>query len=185
MLKIFSLLFLGTLLSIYTTEWLSVKPQKIIITTHNTAGNSYNVKAEETPEKNYANYCASCHGEKMDMFVDRKWKHGSSEQALFKAIKDGYPDEGMPGFDSAFTDKEISDLADYIITGIKNVDRYKFKEPATSNIFKTESLTIKLDTVTKGLAVPWGMAFLPNGEMLVTERGGKMFRITKKENYRK
>lgn len=133
-----------------------------------------------TPEANYKNYCAGCHGEKMDAFVDRKWKHGNSEQDLIKAIKTGYPDEGMPGFDAAFTDDEIKDLADYILTGIKNVNRYSFKEPVRSNIFKTESLTIRLDTVMSGISVPWGMAFLPNGEMLVTERGGKIFRVTKK-----
>jgi glucose/arabinose dehydrogenase len=132
-----------------------------------------------TPEENYKNYCAGCHGEKMDAFVDRKWKHGNSEQDLFKAIKVGYHDEGMPGFDSAFTDEEIKDLVDYIVTGIKNVQRYDFKEPVRSNIFKTESLTIRLDTVMSGINIPWGMAFLPNGEMLVTERGGKIFRVTK------
>ena len=132
-----------------------------------------------SPEENYKNYCSGCHGEKMDAFVDRKWKHGNSEQDLFKAIKVGYHDEGMPGFDSAFTDDEIKDLVDYIVTGIKNVQRYDFKEPVRSNIFKTESLTIRLDTVMSGITIPWGMAFLPNGEMLVTERGGKIFRVTK------
>lgn len=132
-----------------------------------------------TPEADYQNYCAGCHGEKMDAFVDRKWKHGNTEQDLFKAIKFGYPDEGMPGFDSAFTDDEIHDLADYIITGIKNVQRFDFKEPVRSNIFKTESMTIRLDTVMSGINIPWGMAFLPNGELLVTERAGKIFRVTK------
>jgi glucose/arabinose dehydrogenase len=131
-----------------------------------------------TPEANYKNYCAGCHGEKMDAFVDRKWKHGSSEQDLFKAIKVGYPDDGMPGFDAAFTDDEIKDLVDYIVTGIKNVQRFNFNEPVRSNIFKTESLTIRLDTVMSGISIPWGMAFLPDGEMLVTERGGKIFRVS-------
>lgn len=131
------------------------------------------------PEDNYKNYCAGCHGEKMDAFVDRKWKHGNSEQDLFKAVKTGYPDEGMPGFDSAFTDDEIKDLADYIVTGIKNVQRFNFRDSVRSNIFKTESLTIRLDTVMSGIKIPWGMAFLPNGELLVTERGGEIYRVTK------
>ncbi len=35
----------------------------------------------------------------------------------------------------------------------------------------------KADTVVSGLGVPWGMAFLPNGEMLVSERQGSIKRI--------
>ncbi len=69
-----------------------------------------------TPEKNYQEYCGGCHGEKMDAFVDRKWKHGTSEQELFKAIKVGYPDEGMPGFDSTFSSLEI--FLCFVVTGI-------------------------------------------------------------------
>ncbi|HZH96216.1 MAG TPA: cytochrome c, partial [Flavisolibacter sp.] len=58
------------------------------------------------PASNYKEYCSGCHGEEMNAFVDRKWKHGNTDEDLFKAIKVGYHDEGMPGFDTAFTDKE-------------------------------------------------------------------------------
>lgn len=33
---------------------------------------------------------------------------------------------------------------------------------------------LKLDTVVTGLKMPWATAFLPNGDLLVTERGGKL-----------
>ncbi len=147
------------------------------ITTFNVTDNS-NAFAPN-PEKNYQNYCGGCHGEKMDAFVDRKWKHGNSEKDLFKAIKTGYPDEGMPGFDSTFTDEEIKDLVDYIITGIKNVKRYESTESLRSNIFKTELLTVRLDTVAKGFNIGWAAAFLPNGEFLITEKDGRLFRVGK------
>ena len=73
--------------------------------------------------KNYTNYCGGCHGEKLDAFVNRNWKHGSTRQDLFTAIKKGYADEGMPDFDITFTDEETYELADYILTGIKNHKR--------------------------------------------------------------
>ena len=36
----------------------------------------------------------------------------------------------------------------------------------------------KIETVAEGLSYPWAIAFLPNGEILVTERSGQLRRIT-------
>ena len=131
-------------------------------------------------EAHYKNFCSGCHGEKMDAFVDRKWKYGNGKEDLFKAIKHGYPDGGMPAFDSAFTNDEIYALSDYILSGIENLKRYEFKKvAATDNLFVSEDQNIRLDTVVKGLGSPWAMAFLPNGEMLVTEKSGKLHLIKK------
>lgn len=129
---------------------------------------------------NYKNYCAGCHGEKMDMFVDRKWKHGNKKEDLFKAIKFGYDNDGMPAFGGSLSDKEINALADYILTGVKNVNKYTSEDKPSSDVFKTEQLTVKLDLVAEGMDVPWGMAFLPAGELLVTDRSGKLFRVKDK-----
>jgi len=37
----------------------------------------------------------------------------------------------------------------------------------------------ELETVVKGISVPWGMAWLPNGDMLVTDRKGDLYRVAK------
>jgi glucose/arabinose dehydrogenase len=39
---------------------------------------------------------------------------------------------------------------------------------------KSQLTPIHVSVVTKGLDHPWGLAFLPNGDMLVTERGGRL-----------
>jgi len=50
--------------------------------------------------------------------------------------------------------------------------------PAAGQITKAPAATtkqaIKAETVAKGLVHPWGLAFLPGGRMLVTERPGRM-----------
>lgn len=130
--------------------------------------------------KNYTSFCGGCHGEKMDAFVDRSWKHGSSRKDLFTAIKKGYADEGMPDFDTTFTDEETYELADYILTGIENRKRYDFKKDAVKeNFFSSKDIDIRLDTIVKINSVGWGMKFLPNGDMLYTEKSGKLYRVTK------
>ena len=55
--------------------------------------------------------------------------------------------------------------------------------PATAQITKapaqvTERI-IKLETIAKRLNHPWGLAFLPDGRLLVTERPGRMRVISK------
>ena len=45
--------------------------------------------------------------------------------------------------------------------------------------FQTEREKIRVTVVTKGLDHPWGMAFVPNGDLLVTERPGRLRVIRK------
>ncbi len=42
---------------------------------------------------------------------------------------------------------------------------------------QSERHRFRVEIVAEGLAHPWGMAFLPNGELLVTEKAGRLLRI--------
>lgn len=47
---------------------------------------------------------------------------------------------------------------------------------------QTERHTLSLETISEGLNHPWGIAFLPSGDMLVTERSGTLNIITQDGN---
>lgn len=49
-------------------------------------------------------------------------------------------------------------------------------EPATVDII-TDQDRLRVETVAQGLESPWAIAFLPGGDMLVTERPGRMRRV--------
>jgi glucose/arabinose dehydrogenase len=44
---------------------------------------------------------------------------------------------------------------------------------------KLTEANLQVDTVATGLTMPWASALLPNGDMLVTERGGKLRLVSK------
>jgi glucose/arabinose dehydrogenase len=52
-------------------------------------------------------------------------------------------------------------------------------QPAAGREFDTEKGRIRVATVTEGLENPWGLAFLPDGRMLVTERPGRLRLVEK------
>jgi aldose sugar dehydrogenase len=51
-------------------------------------------------------------------------------------------------------------------------------EPAAGEQFLSSAGPLKVETVAGGLVHPWALAFLPDGNMLVTERPGRMRVVT-------
>ena len=66
-------------------------------------------------EKIYAQYCSSCHGEQVDAFVDRVWKHGNSKKELVESISNGYVNSGMPAWKGIIDSKDIDKLVELIL----------------------------------------------------------------------
>ncbi|MEM6629708.1 MAG: PQQ-dependent sugar dehydrogenase [Bacteroidota bacterium] len=135
---------------------------------------------EEAPsltEVQFTQYCSGCHGAQMQAFVDREWKHGKTKDSIVLSIKSGFADAGMPAFDSTFSDQEVANLADYILTGLEKAAIYDFDEAPSSNIFPTEAgFSLQLDTIATGMKSVWGMAFLPDGSMLINDKSGEIYR---------
>jgi len=128
---------------------------------------------------NYQNYCAGCHGDNLEKFAAKKWMEEEGTASAFKSIKFGIEDIGMPSFQKAFTDEEIEALAAYVQKGIP-ADKSKLKPAVTpGGIMVSESQRFIVDTVVSGLNVPWGLVFLPNGDLLISERAGTLHRFSK------
>ncbi|MDP2083599.1 MAG: PQQ-dependent sugar dehydrogenase [Gemmobacter sp.] len=49
--------------------------------------------------------------------------------------------------------------------------------PAFATVVDTSAGQVKISAVVTGLVEPWGVAFLPDGAILVTERGGRLLRV--------
>jgi glucose/arabinose dehydrogenase len=137
---------------------------------------------DEPTEKIYTQYCASCHGEKVEAFVDRKWKHGNTKAELIASISNGYSDMGMPTWKETLSKKDIEKLADLIVENLAGVEQYKFANKPSSNVFSSEGMTVSLDTIATGFDSPWGFAQLPNRDYLISDRSGTLYHVDQKRN---
>lgn len=140
------------------------------------------VSNDTSPHENYQNYCATCHGPNMERFVGHDWKTGSTVESLSETIKNGNLEIGMPAFKEALSDKEINELANYILTEFDDVQDQEMGNPDLDGAITSQRQTFSMDTLITGLSRPWGMAFLPNGDIMVTERSGELFRFNKDGN---
>ena len=75
-------------------------------------------KSDRLPAENYRNFCAGCHGDNLEKFVDKVWMDEKGTVSVEKSIKDGIIEMGMPAFSKTFSDSEIKALAQYVKEGI-------------------------------------------------------------------
>lgn len=65
-----------------------------------------------------------------------------------------------------------------ITTAIAGLLNLFINHSAAATVVETERHQVQLNTIAEGLEFPWGMAFLTDGSLLVTERGGNLRHLT-------
>ncbi len=117
----------------------------------------------------YTASCSGCHGQQLQHFKILK-SHEKPAEALAQTIQKGNTDAGMPAFGETLSEQQIRELSAYI----KGFD-YEENHIVESSGDKDYTTEIVVD----GLEIPWGMEFLPGGDMLIAERKGVLSRFSK------
>jgi glucose/arabinose dehydrogenase len=130
-------------------------------------------------------YCASCHGSgltggRAQSLVDDAWTFGGDDRSIAQSIREGRANGAMPAFKATLSESQILALVTHIH---EEAMRPRLaiappRGPGPGDVVKSEKHAFKIELVADGLDTPWGMAFLPDGRVLVTERPGRLRFIT-------
>lgn len=132
--------------------------------------------------KKYGEVCASCHGPALQgaqapSMLDDVWAVGNGDDAtLAEVIKNGRVQNGMPAFGGMLTDQDIRAMVIFIREARARHQREgaKVAAPVANTVVQSEKHAFKLETVVEGVETPWGVAFLPDNRMLITEKDGQL-----------
>ncbi|MBC8039078.1 MAG: PQQ-dependent sugar dehydrogenase [Opitutaceae bacterium] len=131
--------------------------------------------------KIYAEFCASCHGAKLEggsapALLGATWKHGGDDASLAASIRDGRIQNGMPAFGATVSEKEIRGLVVYINeqAGHAASRRTPAPRPSEASATKGKLHDFQIETVVPGLREPYAIAFQPDGLVLITEKRGTL-----------
>ena len=124
--------------------------------------------------------CSSCHGTNVAEFVQKPWKNGNSRLELIRSIRDGWATVPGHNFSTQLKEQQILHLANYLLQSMTEQKDTRIQSAAPKdNKFVSEGMTVRLDTLLTELENPWGMVFLPNNDLVFTERSGKLWRVGK------
>jgi glucose/arabinose dehydrogenase len=128
----------------------------------------------------YTERCAACHGTdsaagRAPNLFDDQWVRAKDDEGIARVIADGVPQTEMIPFKEQLTDQQIWQLVAYLKTAGANAKpRPTFVADGDGQEIKSEKQTFTIEVVGRDIETPWGLAFLPDGRLLVTERAGKL-----------
>lgn len=126
----------------------------------------------------YADTCSGCHGANLSggrgpsliaALAQR------SDDQLVQTITKGVPGTEMPAFGQIFSADQIKQVVSHLHTAATSAAGASTKTvDPDKQVVQSEKQTFRIDVVARGLELPWGMVFLPDGRMLVSERPGRL-----------
>jgi glucose/arabinose dehydrogenase len=133
------------------------------------------------PAKIVTEFCIACHNQNLvgnpaPNLVDGLWAHGGNDESVLRSIRQGYPNSGMQAFEGILTEPEMQGVLKYIreLAVEYTAGRIKHPKPPDSVIVASERHGFRVETFIPDLDTPWGLAFLPNNEIALTEREGRL-----------
>lgn len=128
----------------------------------------------------YDTNCSGCHGTdpsggRAASLFGVNLLNEKSDETLRLTIMEGIVDAGMPSFDGMLDDAEIAQLLAFIRNESANfAEKPVFVPSPDGFLVDSEKQLFRIELLASGLDVPWGMAFLPDGRLLITERSGRL-----------
>ncbi len=129
----------------------------------------------------FTEVCATCHGEtaapgpRAPSLLADKWLHGNDDESIAKNIRDGFVAAGMPPFKDALTDQQIWQMVAYLRTQTASLkEKPRYVPDPDGQVITSEKQTFRMEIVARNLETPWGLAFLPDGRLLISERPGRL-----------
>ncbi|HEY0266125.1 MAG TPA: PQQ-dependent sugar dehydrogenase, partial [Rhizomicrobium sp.] len=125
--------------------------------------------------------CSGCHGQTLQPGAKAKslftadYLGSRSDEQIVSAVTNGPSGVADHDFQRLFSPDEISQMPAYLRIVAGNLNRRAPAVPdITGKVIQSQKATFKVETLAKGLNQPWGMAFLPDGRLIFTERSGQL-----------
>lgn len=124
-------------------------------------------------------HCAVCHGQSLEgtdagpALVGAPLKHGDSTEQLTKSIAEGFDGTTMAAWGETLRPELVKGLALFVSEHrqeFPTIEASYQKEPKTARTITTRHHTFRLERVTTLESRPYAMAYLPNGQILVSEK---------------
>lgn len=129
---------------------------------------------QDTTHADYVNYCAGCHGSNLEKFKSEDWNTTAATARMFNAIKVGILQEGMPSYDTTFSDDQIRKMVTYLKKRRLSLEEVVETENKDVLKFVSEDYKINAVPIANNLEIPWSLQMLPDGSILFTEKKGDL-----------